>query len=113
MSRVRSTVKAAKNLADRANLRTGLAVTKAGPATTRRVKKRGRNVNVAAGAGAAGAGGVGASSLFKDDKKKSGSGGKRLAQGRVFLDQTLVQSPRQKRKLGKTLSLLLQLRRLA
>ena len=78
MSRVRSTVKAAKNLADRANLRTGLAVTKAGPATTRRVRKRGRNVNVAAGAGAGGAAGA---SLFSGDKKKSGSGGKRLAPG--------------------------------
>ena len=81
MSRVKSTVKAAKNLADRANLRTGLAVTKAGPATTRRVRKRGRNVNVAAGAGAAGAGGAAGASLFSGDKKKSGSGGKRLAPG--------------------------------
>ena len=101
MSRVRSTVKAAKNLADRANLRTGLAVTKAGPATTRRVKKRGRNVNVAAGAGAAGAGGVGASSLFKDDKKKSGSGGKRLAPGAGVLRPDSGSKPTAKKKTWK------------
>jgi len=70
MSRLKSTVKAAKNLADRANLRTGLAVTKPGPATTRRVKKRGRNVNVAAGAGA-GAAGIAAASGSEKPKAKA------------------------------------------
>ena len=70
MSRVKAAKKTAKELIDKANLATGLKVTKPGPATTKRVMKRGRNVNVAAGAGTVAAG-AGASSLFKDGKKQS------------------------------------------
>lgn len=55
MSRVKALKKAGKELIDRANLATGLKVTKPGPATSRRVRKRGRNVNVAAGTAATGA----------------------------------------------------------
>ena len=62
--------KAAKELIDKANLRSGLTVTKPGPATTRRVMKRGRNVNVAAGgAGAAGLAAAAASGKDSDKKK--------------------------------------------
>jgi len=70
MSRVKAAKKTAKELIDKANLATGLKVTDPGYATKRRVMKRGRNVNVAAGAGTVAAG-AGASSLFKDGKKQS------------------------------------------
>ena len=72
MSRVKALKKAGKELIDKANLEMGLKVTKPGPATTKRVTKRGRNVNVAAGATAAGATTAAATRGTKkqQDKKK-------------------------------------------
>ena len=105
MSRLRSAVKAARKLADEANLKTGLAVTKPGPATTRRVKKRGRNVNVAAAAGAAGATGAAATSLFGGDKKKTGTikrrgGGARAAASKSTARKPMSQADRKAARTG-------------
>jgi len=94
MRRVRAAKKAAKELIDKANLRSGLTVTKPGPATTRRVMKRGRNVNVAAG-GAGAAGLAAAATSGKDPEKKKATTKRRTPKNET-LSQAAERIRRQK-----------------
>ena len=104
MSKLRAAQKFGKELIDKANLATGLKVTKPGPATSRRVRKRGRNVNVAAGTAATGAVTAAATTrgTRKQQQKKGVKGDQAKDRSQQRKEQTMQRESALKRDREKT-----------
>jgi len=104
MSKLRAAQKFGKELIDKANLATGLKVTKPGPATSRRVRKRGRNVNVAAGTAATGSVTAAATTrgTRKQQQKKGVKGDQAKDRSQQRKEQTMQRESALKRDREKT-----------